>query len=198
VDTARGPGQRAGLTPAAVLAAAREVLAETGAAGLTMRAVASRLQVAPNALYSHVRSKTDLLDALLDDLLAEVRPPSSRLEDPVAGLTTLMTSSYTVLIGHPDLVPLYLTRQGARGPNAIRLGEVTDALLARAGVPEASIPDARRVLIVHAIGSAAFATAAPDSERPMSTRESRRHFTQSLHWLLTGITHETPRARASD
>lgn len=41
---------------------------------------------------------------------------------------------YTVLTAHPNLVPLYLAHQGARGPNAVRLGEVMDALLARAEV----------------------------------------------------------------
>jgi AcrR family transcriptional regulator len=40
-----------------------------------MRTLARRLGVAPNAVYSHVASKADLLDALLDDLLAEVTPP---------------------------------------------------------------------------------------------------------------------------
>ncbi len=68
MDSVRGPGQRAGLSQPAVLAAARELLATAGVDGLTMRALARRLDVAPNALYSHVRSKTDLLDALLDDL----------------------------------------------------------------------------------------------------------------------------------
>ena len=32
-----------------------------------MRALARRLDVAPNALYSHVADKTDLLDQLLDE-----------------------------------------------------------------------------------------------------------------------------------
>ena len=40
---------------------------------------------------------------------------------------------HAVLLAHPDLVALYLGRQGARGPNAVRLGEVMLALLARAG-----------------------------------------------------------------
>ena len=184
---ARGPGQRAGLTREAVLAAARDQLAEGGLEGLTMRAVARRVAVAPNALYSHVRSKTGLVDDLLDDLLASVRTPDDDVDDPIAGLTQVMASTYAVLTAHPDLVPLYLARQGARGPNAVRLGEIMDALLARAGVRGADIAGARRVLIVHAIGSAAFATSAPDTDRPLSTEASQRSFEQSLRWLLTGI-----------
>lgn len=166
------------------------MLSEGGADSLSMRGLARQLGVAPNALYSHVRDKTDLVDQLLDDLLAEVQAPSPDADDPVAGLRDLMTSTYDVLTGHPDFVPLYLARQGSRGPNAVRLGEVLDALLIRAGVAEARVLDARRVLIVHAIGSAAFATAAPDGDRPLSAEESRRNFAHSLEWLLAGIVQE--------
>lgn len=157
-----------------MLAAARELIAADGAGALSMRALARRLDVAPNALYSHVADKTDLLDQLLDDLLAAVEVP----DGSSGGIETIMTSSYRTLVVHPELIPLFLQRQGARGPNAVRLGEVLDALLAEAGV--ADVPEARRVLIVHAIGFAAFAGGADER-----TADS---FTRSLHWLLAGMT----------
>ena len=182
----RGPGQRAGLTRAAVLAAARALLAEGGVDAVSMRALARRLDVAPNALYSHVESKTQLLDDLLDDLLAAVDVPEPDVADPVAGVTALMTSSYEVLVAHPDLTVLALARQGARGPNAVRLGVVTDALLARAGVPEPAVPLARRVLIVHSIGSAAFAASAGPTP-VLGAGELRRGFDRGLEWLLAGM-----------
>ena len=56
----------------------------------------------------------------------------------------------------------------------------------------ADVAAARRVLIVHTIGSAAYATSPPDDEdaqRPVSSKESWDVFTRSLHWLLAGITH---------
>jgi TetR/AcrR family tetracycline transcriptional repressor len=165
----RSPGQRAGLTRAAVLAAAREIVAADGAGALSMRALARRLDVAPNALYSHVADKTDLLDQLLDDLLATVETD---------GIEAMMTSTYRTLTAHPELVPLYLERQGARGPNAVRLGEILDRMLGEAGV--ADVPEARRVLIVHAIGFAAFAGGYDEW--------TAASFTRSLHWLLAGMT----------
>jgi TetR/AcrR family tetracycline transcriptional repressor len=181
----RSPGQRAGLSRAAVLAAARELVTEEGADALSMRALARRLDVAPNALYSHVRDKTDLLDQLLDDLLAAVDVPPPDAE-PLAGVQTVMTSTYRTLTAHPELVPLFLQRQGARGPNAVALGEVVDALLARAGV--ADVPDARRVLIVHAIGFAAFA----GGGAVMTGEQTGRSFGRSLRWLLVGIVADRP------
>lgn len=186
MTTHRGPGKRAGLSREAVLAAAHEVLVADGLEGLTMRALARRLDVAPNALYSHVANKTALVDALLDDLLAQVVPPAPDVEDPVEGLAALMTSSYRVLTRHPELVPAYLVRQGARGPNAVRLGEIVTGLLARIGVTGSAATQARRVLIVHAIGSAAF-TGAPDADRPVAVEESAADAAAGLRWLLAGI-----------
>jgi AcrR family transcriptional regulator len=190
----RGPGQRAGLTRAAVLAAARSLLAEGGVDALSMRALARRLDVAPNALYSHVQGKTQLLDDLLDDLLAAVEVPAPDVPDPVAGITALMTSAYEVLVAHPDLTALALARQGSRGPNAARLGVVTDALLARAGVPGPTVPLARRVLIVHIIGFAAFAAGAGDAP-VLAAAEMRRGFDRGLGWLLAGMKEAPTRAR---
>ena len=188
----RGPGQRAGLDHSAVLGAARQLLAQHGSDGVTIRALARQLHVAPNTLYSHVASRTALLDELLDELLASVATPPADVADPVAGLQVLMASTYDVLTAAPDLVPLYLARQGARGPHAVRLGEITDGLLACAGVDPAAVPLARRVLIVHSIGSAAFATTGSTVEQaptdqPIPQQQSRDNFQVSLGWLLAGI-----------
>ncbi len=184
----RGPGQRAGLTRPAVLDAARDLLASEGLGGLTMRALARRLGVAPNAVYSYVPTKTDLVDALLDDLLATVEAPPPDVADPVEGIATIMRSSYEVLLTRPDLVPVALARQGSRGPNAVALGVRMDALLARAGVPADAVPSARRSLIVHAIGSAAFAAGAADGDNPVPAATTRADFDRSLAWLLRGMT----------
>ncbi|MBD0282168.1 MAG: TetR/AcrR family transcriptional regulator, partial [Thermoleophilaceae bacterium] len=173
-----------------VLAAAHELLADGGLDALTMRALAERLGVRPNALYSHVASKTELIDAVLDDVVAEVEPPSRDTDDANAGLYALMASTYDVLLRHPDLVPLYVARQGARGPNAKGLGEVMLALLERGGVSGRRALDARRVLIVYTIGFAGFATSPPFEgigDRPLSGDEIRANFNAGLGWLLGGI-----------
>jgi AcrR family transcriptional regulator len=166
-----------------VLHAARELLADEGLPALTMRALARRLGVAPNALYSHVAGKTELVDALLDDHLAAVHDPTSEATEPVAAVAALMTSTFDALVTAPDLVPLYLDRRGARGTNAVRLGATMDAQLTRAGVGADAIPTARGNLIVHAIGWAAFATA----DGPPGTRTARDSFVAGLDWLLAGI-----------
>lgn len=187
METARLPGQRAGLTRDRVLAAAREELADGGSDALTMRALAERLGVRPNALYSHVESKTALIDDLLDDALAEVEAPDPvaqpRAADPVDTMHALMASTHAVLLAHPELVPLYLARRGARGPNAQRLGEFMLALLDRAGVTGPEAREALRVLIAYTIGFAAFVTG--ESREPAD--ELVGNFDRGLGWLLAGI-----------
>ncbi|MBC7374697.1 MAG: helix-turn-helix transcriptional regulator [Frankiales bacterium] len=87
------------------------MLAERGIAELSMRALAGRLGVAPNALYSHIASKTQLLD----DLLATVQAPAPDAANAVDGLCALMGSTYAVLTAQADLVPLYLSRHAEPG-----------------------------------------------------------------------------------
>jgi TetR/AcrR family transcriptional regulator, tetracycline repressor protein len=191
VSSARLPGQRAGLTRGRVLAAGHELLSDRGLDALTMRALADRLGVSPNALYSHVASKADLIDAMLDDVLAEVAAPPTHADDAAAALHALMTSTYDVLLAHPDLVPLYVARHGARGANAQGLGDVMIALLKRAEVTGPQALAARRVLIIYTIGFAAFATRAPfeqGDERALPEPQMRTSFASGLAWLLAGIT----------
>lgn len=191
----RRPGQRAGLTRARVLAAAHEVLDERGFEGLTMRGLAQRLEVAPNALYSHVPSKLALIDAVIDDVLAAVEAPAPDVADPRAGLHALMASTYDVLLDRPALVPVYLARSGARGANAQRLGEIMTALLGRAGVTGASAAAALHVLIIYTIGFAAFTTRPPlDMGGDLTARaeQMRANFDSGLQWLLEGITAPGP------
>jgi TetR/AcrR family tetracycline transcriptional repressor len=180
----RTPGQRAGLTHDAVLAAARTVFAERGLTGLSMRAVATALGVAPNALYSHVADKTALVDALLDDRLGALAPPPPDAE-PLAGLREVMLATFDLLGQHADLVPLYLARQGARGENARALGAAMTVLLGRLDVTGHDAGRVVRALIVHTLGYAALATADDPTLTPGALRAELEI---TLDWLLRGAT----------
>jgi TetR/AcrR family transcriptional regulator, tetracycline repressor protein len=180
MTSSRRPGQRAGLTRDDVLRAAREVLAERGLVGVSMRSVAQHLDVTPNALYSHVTGKDALIDALLDETLAAVPAPAAQSHDPAQAVQQLFAASYRTLLEHPDLIPLYLVRQGARGAYAQALGDLTLELLGRAGITGARAERALQVLIIHTIGVAAFNSHTPDDRAPVD-------IDQSLAWLVTGV-----------
>jgi TetR/AcrR family transcriptional regulator, tetracycline repressor protein len=190
MSTSRGPGQRAGLDRDQVLKAARGLLDSGGVEALSMRAVARALGVAPNALYSYLADKDELLDAVLDDILGEVKAPtpSQIAREPLEAVRSIMLASYEVLIAHPGLMSAYFDRQGARGVQAQRLGVVTLDALARAGLDQDQAREALRVLIVNTMGFAAM-SARPNPSQPgiISTAELRRNFRNSLTWLLQGI-----------
>ena len=172
-----------------MLASARRVLARDGLGSLTMRAIARDLGVAPNALYSHVESKGALVDDLLDEVLAEIAEPTSA--EVSAELRALMISTYDVLLRHADLLPVYLARQGSRGPNAQRLGVVADELLGSSGLTGAAVGEARRALIVYTIGYAAFTGSqvplTADETAPIPPDRARADFLRGLDWILDGI-----------
>ncbi|MTD16598.1 TetR family transcriptional regulator [Nakamurella sp. YIM 132087] len=192
---ARGPGQRAGLTTRTVLDAALLLIDEQGGgpAALTMRALAERLGVRPNTIYSHVANKDDLVDLLLDDLLTRIPLPDPEAADPADELERVMLDTYRVLLQHPDWVPSFLQRQGSRGPAARALGEGMHLLLARTGVPAEDRQEVVRVLIVHTIGAAAFA--APASQVPQDLLDNG--FRRSLGWLISGATQRPRRSSTS-
>lgn len=67
------------------------VLAEHGYAGATIVAVAQEAGVAPGLVHHHFTGKADLLESLLDDLVARFRKRTRALEpgaDPMAAYAT--------------------------------------------------------------------------------------------------------------
>lgn len=185
-----------------------------------MRRLAAELGVAPNALYSHFADKAALLDALLDHLLAEVEVPAAPA-DWQRGLAEILRSTRRLLLGHPELIPLFLARPG-RGPNAARLGDAMLALLASAGVSGGAAVDALRVLLIYTLGFAAHeaprradpagAGRVIASERAFRGARDRSHlrdlapelarhpddvtFEAGLRWILTGIAGDAAAAAA--
>jgi len=208
----RAPGQRAGLSAETILAKAQLIVEQEGVEHLTMRAIAGRLCVAPNALYGHFANKSALVEAVLDSLLVEVTFPDPDQVAWADGLVALMQSTRRFLLLHADLLPEYLARP-TRGPNAIRLGEATLDLLSRAGLEGEAAADALQILLTYTFGFAAQeAPRLPDpdgdvqkarseqafranADRPrmseLAGRLSSYHgdetFEKGLRWLLEGI-----------
>jgi TetR/AcrR family transcriptional regulator, tetracycline repressor protein len=171
----RGAGQRAGLSRAAVIAAARRIADAEGVDRLTMRRLAGELGVMPNTLYSYFPTKEALLDSVLDDLLADVDPGDPAEDDWQDGLARVMDSSRRLLLAHPRLASVFLTRP-TLGPNAARLGEVTFALLRRGGLEGDRAVAAFRVLLIYSLGFAAFQAPRQQTDSPDRTLEVQATF----------------------
>lgn len=174
---ARTPGQRAGISRTDVVVAALAILHDDGLPAVSMRRVAARLDVAPNAIYSHVSDKNGLIELLLDSMLDDVAVPArgswrDRIESILAG-------TRRALLAHGDLVPLCLSRQTI-GPNALRLGEAILGCLQDGGVGGEAAVRALQVLLVHTIGSTAFEVARRDDPDPVARQRRGQERTAAL------------------
>ena len=126
--------QRRALTRERVVAEALAAIAEHGVDALSMRALATRLDVVPGALYRHVRNKEQLHDLVLDGLLAEVDTRLERHAAWTGQIAELAHRLRTVLEAHPGIAGLLKTRDPL-GPHSLALAEAFLAPLHEAGLP---------------------------------------------------------------
>ncbi|SDB80452.1 regulatory protein, tetR family [Raineyella antarctica] len=106
---ARGNPPRQQLSRARVVQAAIELADAEGIEALSMRHLAERLGVVPMALYKHVGDKEDLLDAMVDELIGQVRAAEAGetgpapTPDPTPGPVRASGAENTPLpAGQPD------------------------------------------------------------------------------------------------
>lgn len=143
------------ISRAQVLDATLDLASEAGLTAVTMRAVATRLDVTPMALYRHVGDKQGLLDGLVERLMAEIAVPAGVHDDDWrAVLRTLAGNIRAVARRYPDLFVLLFQRRavtdGAQAPRQA----VFQALRA-AGVPEPELAGMERMLSTFVYGFAA-------------------------------------------
>ena len=122
------------LTRERVVAEALTVIATDGADALSMRALAARLGVVPGALYRHVRSKEQLRDLVVDEVLAEVDTRAGPSLAWTEQVKTLARRLRAVLEDHPGIAALLKTRDPL-GPHSLALAEAFLTSLQQAGLP---------------------------------------------------------------
>ncbi|WP_052666014.1 TetR/AcrR family transcriptional regulator [Nitriliruptor alkaliphilus] len=109
-----------------------------GLAGVTMRALATRLGVTPMALYRHIADRDELIRLVADRIGSLVQPDV----DPGAGweqqVRAWATTQREVLRAHPGLAA-WLMDNGPAGPQAYRLLELLASALAAGGFDDARV-----------------------------------------------------------
>jgi AcrR family transcriptional regulator len=92
--------RRAPLTKERILRTAVALADVGGVEAASMRKVSQDLGVVPMALYKHVASKDDLLDGMLDVVVAEIDPPDPELGWKAA-IRARILSAREALLRHP-------------------------------------------------------------------------------------------------
>jgi AcrR family transcriptional regulator len=83
-----------------VLTTAVALADRDGADALSMRRLANELDVVPMALYKHVANKDELLDGMLDVVVAEIDPPLTG-DDWKTAIRARILSARQALLRHP-------------------------------------------------------------------------------------------------
>ena len=167
----RGP--RRALSEDEILDAALGLLDHGGPDAASVRGIAARVGVAPNAVYTYFPGKAAVFEALAERLLGQVdhdvfadreRPWRERVEALALELRQRLSA-------HPGAVGLMINGR-MDGPNALALNERLLQLLADAGLGRTDAARAARVFFVYVFGSLVLEVAAqhagplpPESER---------------------------------
>lgn len=173
--------RRPALTREHVVAEALTVIGADGVDALTMRALATRLGVVPGALYRHVRNKEQLLDLVLDGVLAEVDCEVDHRLAWTERVKVLAHRLRTVLENHPGIAGLLKTRDPL-GPSSLALAEAFLAPLHAVGLPERETGLAFSLVYDYTLG---FALSSPNSvnEQRVQDTETRN----KLHAFLRSL-----------
>ena len=173
--------RRRTLTRERLVAEALSVIAADGVDALSMRALATRLEVVPAALYRHVRNKEQLYDLVLDGVLAEV---DAHLDHTLAWTEQIKILAHrlrTVLDNHPGIAALLKTRDPL-GPHSLALAEGFLTPLHAAGLPPRETGLAFSLLYDYTLG---FALSGPTSINEQRLRDAATR--SRLHTVLRSL-----------
>jgi AcrR family transcriptional regulator len=142
------------LTREIVVKEAMALLDENGLDALTMRSLADRFGVVPNALYRHVKDKGDLMDGVLDLATSLVEVPDPALGWR-AGLGALATNIRSTMLAHPAIANLVISRPNL-GPHSIVIGEFGFAVTLAAGFTPAHAERSLNLVLTYTLGFVAL------------------------------------------
>ncbi|GAA1773758.1 TetR/AcrR family transcriptional regulator C-terminal domain-containing protein [Streptomonospora arabica] len=122
------------LSVSGIRSAALALIDRDGLESLSMRRLAQELDVQAASLYSHYRTKEDLLADIANEIMAEVDVSGFESGDWRRGLTVWARSYRAALAAHPHLVPVVAAGPGRREA-ALRRADAVHGGLVAAGWP---------------------------------------------------------------
>ena len=134
-----GRSDRPALSREAIVDAAIRIVDEEGFDAVSMRRVAQEFGTGAASLYAYVANKDELMDLVVDRVMAESRievpSPSQDVDAWLEQLKDMVRSGYRVLVAHRDVAKAFLGRIPF-GPNGLRNIENMLKLLRAHGLPD--------------------------------------------------------------
>ena len=147
---------------------------------VTMRELAAEAGTAASSVYYHVRDKRELLDLLIETVLAQIQVP--RQGDWEARLIALYTNAWKVLLEVPGIAALL--QEHPHTAAATEMDRASRHILRESGLQANNFDAAHAALYIHLLGSVQLAhiretDAAADGA-----------FTYGLRLILNGLRYE--------
>ncbi|HUY73332.1 MAG TPA: TetR/AcrR family transcriptional regulator C-terminal domain-containing protein [Candidatus Dormibacteraeota bacterium] len=171
VKAQRARRPRGSLTRDQVIHAALTLADQDGLGSLTMLNLARRLECGVMTLYGYIEGKDDLLDAIAQAGLRDLRLPRPLSNDVEAVLVAWGRGLRLTLIEHPSLPVIFLS-QAVVGPGIFR---GVEALLRRLG--EAGLPATAGVHAIYAVLT--YTTGFVAWEIPRTRRQAKAAYAAS-------------------
>lgn len=130
-STAAAPPRRAPLSRERILEAAVQLADRDGIESLSMRRLGHELGVEAMSLYNHVGGKEDVLDGVVDTVVAEIDPPPSD-GDWKPALRARILSARRVMLRHPWASAVIVSRKDP-SPAVMSYMDDTAGILRRGG-----------------------------------------------------------------
>ena len=140
--TPRAKRRRAPVTRDRILGAGLRIADTQGIEAVSMRKIGQALRVEAMSLYKHVAGKEDVLDGLVDLVMAEIELPPDDI-DWRSALRQTAISVHEALLRHRWAAPVFESRL-TPGPARLHYLDAVIGVLRRAGF---SLPDVARVLV---------------------------------------------------
>jgi AcrR family transcriptional regulator len=162
-----------GLTRDAIVAAAIAIADNDGLDAVSIRRVAGELDVRPMSLYTHIASKEDLLDLMVNEVIGEALVP-----EPLPGhwrdvVREIAVRSHNAFVAHPWTMQAFGQRPRF-GPNALRHAEQSIAAISALGLDERTAATLLAIVDEYALGHAMRTLITP------SEAELRELFAETL------------------
>jgi AcrR family transcriptional regulator len=179
-----------------VARAALALIDSEGLDALSMRRLATELDVGTMTLYHYFPSKRELLDAVVEIAFTDEEPPELK-GSWREQLAALSRASRQTLTRHPGLAQIRTATPILR-PEALRFSEAGLRILEDAGFDTEEAAKAFRLLFTYVVGFALLSSAAAEREARAAAREALAALPPEYYPRLSAAVDEAAEAMAGD
>jgi AcrR family transcriptional regulator len=172
------------VTAEQIVEAAVRICDRDGIDALTIRRLASDLDIGTMTLYGYFRGKEDILDGVADHVLGRLEISPARERTPTAVAHAVALSIFAMMREHPSVVYLLSSRSTMSKQSLKAAMDAVLGILREAGFTDEGAVRAYALIMTYCLGFASYQLPRPwgpdEAEDVEERRRQQRHFYSSL------------------